>query len=144
MFKELNLVLYFPRHLAYDNVALIINPVENINYWDHRSNILKSPLNESKGCIFLESSMSLNDQSMRKCILHNSEFNDYLYEKPIDCITLNVNKDVAFFKQHLPYFPAFFYQDLIRLHQDSSIPLPCQPISRDNAFWLEISSYFFF
>lgn len=90
-FKELNLVLYFPRHLAYDNVALIINPVDNINYWSLRSEILKNPINECKGCIFLESSMSLKDQKVRNCILHHTNYNDYIYEKPIDCVMQSCN-----------------------------------------------------
>lgn len=58
-------------------------------------------------------------------------------------ITLNVNKDVAFFKRHVPYSSEFFYQDLIRLHQDSSIASSFRPISRGVAFWLELLSHSF-
>lgn len=81
--------MYFPRHVAYDNVALIINPDEKTDYWVHRDRILKEPTNECKGCIFLENSMSLNDQKVRKCILHSPKYNSEITEKPIDCVFLS-------------------------------------------------------
>jgi len=43
------LTMYFPRHLAYDNVALIVNPDNKTWYWDYRHNILTDPINECKG-----------------------------------------------------------------------------------------------
>jgi len=86
---SINLTLYFPRHIAYDDVALIINPNPDKPYWEHRHNILREPANECKGCIFLESKISQSDSKAKRCILHNSELEDYIYEKPIDCILLS-------------------------------------------------------
>ena len=86
-----NFTMYFPRHLAYNNVALIINPDEKNDYWTYRHTILNDQVNECKGCIFLESSMSYHDRTSRKCILHQEENIGKISEKPIDCILLSCN-----------------------------------------------------
>lgn len=90
---DLNLTLYFPRHLAYNDVALII-PFENgMDFWSTRHDILINPINECKGCIFLENRMSLSDQSSKKCILHDYEKPGYISAKPIDCVLLSCDSN---------------------------------------------------
>lgn len=90
-FSNLNLSLYFPRHVAYDDVALVIDPVPDQNYWDYRHRILSDPINENKGCIFLNNKLIADDAQPTHCILHDPSKTDFIYEKPIDCILLSCN-----------------------------------------------------
>lgn len=86
-----NITLYFPRHVAYNDVALIIDPPTDRDYWEYRHSILSDPINENKGCIFLSNKLVIGSNITSKCILHDSTKSDYIYEKPVDCILLSCN-----------------------------------------------------
>jgi hypothetical protein len=90
-FSNLNLLLYFPRHVAYDDVALVIAPVPDQSYWEYRHRILSDPINENRGCIFLNKKLTAGHTQPTHCILHDSSKTDFIYEKPIDCILLSCN-----------------------------------------------------
>ena len=83
-------LLYFPRHLTRDGLVLRVLPAAGTsNYWAFRSTILKAPINESCGCVFLDKKLVRGSfPSLNRCVLHHEDSDLVLGPKPIDCIFL--------------------------------------------------------
>lgn len=77
------LLVFFPKMISDNNRLLNIPPW---NFWDARDYIKKRE--RSLGCIFLEHKQYNSDLSENKCILHHTQEQNQLNEKPIDCLFL--------------------------------------------------------
>jgi hypothetical protein len=105
---ELNLDMYFPRHLDGNNSVISIPFEYDGDFYNIRDSILGDPNRKSRGCIFLKNYPGSGDQTSKECILHDSKIHDSLYSKPIDCIFLTCSREMKVKRldefQELKYF----------------------------------------
>jgi hypothetical protein len=80
------LMAFFPKMISENNRLLSIPPW---NFWEARDYIVKRET--SYGCIFLERKRTGINDFNNRCILHNTEINDIVTQKPIDCLFLYCN-----------------------------------------------------
>lgn len=78
------LLVFFPKILS-DNKRLLSIPPWN--FWQARDYIMKRE--KAYGCIFLDHIYLKDNNTPNKCILHDDIVNEFVTQKPIDCLFLH-------------------------------------------------------